>query len=420
MSLDYGRRLLLSGSNIPEPYRTIVNLCHEARDLPKDADLAGIWKKIVSSLPADTPRASSWSEIHEISPEPFEDYQHETLALRIFACQQRILATKPGDSLPPPIDINPALRVIENDKRVVTSFETLARDFDGPLLYAPEEKRIFYKVKEIRGLLGSNPLLLIFFKMSDLEGHPELKTVVDEFALPAPVPQERARWATREFKKLSRQDLEEKGWQLSECSELIFTDCDVDLDELIDLLPSHLRELHLINCGIKAVPETIGKLKELHTLYLNNNPLECFPLATCKLPKLERLYLEECGLSALPEGLGGFEALKSIELSRNQFTRIPKALQSIRPLDGVYLCGNIIKEFPKADDLSTDWGLVDISCNPITSFPLNLFEVLKRTEVVLSKEMDGVDLLEPYYEKKEEAEHLKGQLEQLLSSAPSS
>jgi len=411
MSMDFGRVCALHHGGSKYPYNEIYRLCSLAVDLPENSDLPKrlreIWTEINFLLPADAQRAPSWDKLTALDSKSLQKYSGTYLGEKIILCQQRVFAATSGASLPLPIAMEPFAEVIKYDERLVTPFEELVKGFEGEIEYPGFSERVVYKIAQIRKLFTENSLLLSFFKNMDLQAYPELKKVVNEYKLPepvdpAPVPRAHARWATREYKSLSRQDLAEKGWQLSECSELIFIDCDLDLCELIDLLPSHLTELHLINCGIKAVPETIGKLKELHTLYLNKNPLECFPLAICNLPKLERLHLEECGLSALPEGLGGFEALKSIELSRNKLTRIPEALQLIATLTSVYLCGNSIEEFPRPDDISTEWKVVDISCNPITSFPLDLFKVLEKAEVFFSREMDGEDLLEPYYNMMEE------------------
>src|ERR1051325_6731422 len=72
--------------------------------------------------------------------------------------------------------------------------------------------------------------------------------------------------------------------------------------------------LELSGFGLKALPETIGKLVNLQTLYLHNNQLSALPEALGKLTNLEQLYLGDNQLSTLPEWLGNLANLLTLSL----------------------------------------------------------------------------------------------------------
>ena len=65
-----------------------------------------------------------------------------------------------------------------------------------------------------------------------------------------------------------------------------------------------LKKLNLMDCKqIKSLPETVGNLSNLETLYLDNVPIENLPPMK-KLKKLKYLSLTSTKVQKLPDDIG--------------------------------------------------------------------------------------------------------------------
>ncbi|PON69175.1 NB-ARC domain containing protein [Trema orientale] len=74
-----------------------------------------------------------------------------------------------------------------------------------------------------------------------------------------------------------------------------------------------LRTLTLSNCGIRKLPESIGRLMHLRYLNLKDDKMEELPDALCDLWNLQTLDLSTCtSLRRLPEGIGKLINLKHL------------------------------------------------------------------------------------------------------------
>jgi Leucine-rich repeat (LRR) protein len=72
-----------------------------------------------------------------------------------------------------------------------------------------------------------------------------------------------------------------------------------------------LEELHLAECGLRALPEGIAALSGLRKLDLGVNKwLARLPEGLWSLARLESLDLGHCRLTALPEGIGALAGLR--------------------------------------------------------------------------------------------------------------
>jgi Leucine-rich repeat (LRR) protein len=102
-----------------------------------------------------------------------------------------------------------------------------------------------------------------------------------------------------------------------------------------------LEELDLYACGLRALPEGIGRLAGLRKLNLfNNKKLTALPAGLCSLAGLEELNLSYCGLTALPEGVAALIGLKRLDLDGNgQLTALPEGLCALAGLEELDLAG---------------------------------------------------------------------------------
>src|SRR5215475_14164687 len=73
-------------------------------------------------------------------------------------------------------------------------------------------------------------------------------------------------------------------------------------------------ELDLSGLELKAVPESLGQLAQLHTLHLHNNQLTALPESLGQLVQLQDLDLRNNQLTALPESLGQLVQLQILDL----------------------------------------------------------------------------------------------------------
>ncbi|KAH7854458.1 hypothetical protein Vadar_014018 [Vaccinium darrowii] len=74
-----------------------------------------------------------------------------------------------------------------------------------------------------------------------------------------------------------------------------------------------LKELNMANCSLSYLPDEIGNLISLQTLYLQQNNLITLPDCICNLTCLKRLDLE-CNVSHLPSEIGRLTSLEYLKL----------------------------------------------------------------------------------------------------------
>jgi hypothetical protein len=96
-----------------------------------------------------------------------------------------------------------------------------------------------------------------------------------------------------------------------------------------------VQTLYLGQCGLRALPEGIGRLVGLKKLSLgSNSELAALPEGMWSLVGLEELDLSNCGLRSLSEGVGGLAGLWSLNLSGNtELTALPAGLGQLGNLE---------------------------------------------------------------------------------------
>lgn len=87
-----------------------------------------------------------------------------------------------------------------------------------------------------------------------------------------------------------------------------------------------IRRLDFIGCGLESLPDEIGKLTKLQTLYANWCRLTRLPSTFGSLTALESLWLNDNGLTGLPDSFSSLTCLKELCLDSNQLQRIPRTI----------------------------------------------------------------------------------------------
>lgn len=90
-----------------------------------------------------------------------------------------------------------------------------------------------------------------------------------------------------------------------------------------------MEELDLSDRPVK-LPDNIGDLVNLKTIYLNNTGLKFLPESFCQLVNLENLSLQYNQLEKLPENIGHLEKLKVVFLDHNRITSLPASFEKLK------------------------------------------------------------------------------------------
>lgn len=152
-------------------------------------------------------------------------------------------------------------------------------------------------------------------------------------------------------------------WRL----DLISCGVEVLPDDIGNL--TRLRTLYANWCRLTELPDTLGRLVALEDLWLNNNELTRlpdsfarllrlkklsldanrlgrFPEEVLRLTQLEELRLTDNGIAVLPEEIGDLTELRSLSLGRNDLTTLPRGITGLKKLTYLGLQGNPLRSLP--------------------------------------------------------------------------
>jgi internalin A len=127
-----------------------------------------------------------------------------------------------------------------------------------------------------------------------------------------------------------------------------------ELPESIGQLTA-LETLYLGVNRLSDLPNSIGQLTDLRELHLHTNKFSVLPGSFSQLTALETLNLCDNKLTELPESIGQLTALRSLGLDDNQLTELPGSLRRLKLLTGLYLHGNEALGLP-AEVLGRTWS----------------------------------------------------------------
>lgn len=99
-----------------------------------------------------------------------------------------------------------------------------------------------------------------------------------------------------------------------------------DIPTNIDML-THLTKLEVISGTISTVSNSVGNLKELKILNLNDNNLSTFPTIAFQLPKLEELQVSGGTIEEIPATITNMAShLKFLGILNNHLVKVPDAI----------------------------------------------------------------------------------------------
>lgn len=140
------------------------------------------------------------------------------------------------------------------------------------------------------------------------------------------------------------------------------------LSKLTSLPPSlgrlkKLLTLQLNDHSLTQLPPEVGSLSYLRILFLSNNKLISLPPEIGKLNRLWKLDLSWNHLKDLPEEVGNMSNLQVLNLSGNQFTHITKAIGRLNHLTRLLLNYNELKSLPVEIGQLSNLKVLDLSNN---------------------------------------------------------
>ena len=143
-----------------------------------------------------------------------------------------------------------------------------------------------------------------------------------------------------------------------------------------------LRVLQLVDSRYESLPRSIGKLKHLRYLNLENNKeLKSLPDSVCKLQNLQTLNLSGCiNLQALPNGIGNLISLRQLRITTKQYTFPDKEIAKLKSLEYLFFedCDNLEMLLFEGIQLSNLKWLDIASCGNLKSMPpLHVFPNLE-------------------------------------------
>lgn len=146
----------------------------------------------------------------------------------------------------------------------------------------------------------------------------------------------------------------------------------------VDTTINRVYELKLYGYGskknisdtLKILPEDIGELTKLRSLYLANNRLITLPNAIENLSILRLLDLSNNRLTTLPVSFWKLTNLQILSLSNNRLTSIPDAIRNFTKLSLLYLNYNQLTTLPNAiGNLAVLLRTLSLSNNQLINLP---------------------------------------------------
>lgn len=133
-----------------------------------------------------------------------------------------------------------------------------------------------------------------------------------------------------------------------------------------------LQRLNLRNTNISVLPESLGQLSALERLDLSFTKITTLPESIGHLFALEILDLSFTKISELPESIGQLHALKSLRLGSTPITSLPESIGQLRALENLRLWSTNLSTLPDSIGQIRCLKLLDICFTEIATIPESL------------------------------------------------
>ena len=144
------------------------------------------------------------------------------------------------------------------------------------------------------------------------------------------------------------------------------------------------KQLDLSDRGLTELPDAIGELTALESLYLFRNELTQFPSEIRQLTKLTQLDLSNNRLSDLPPEIEHLTNLSYFYLSGNQLSDLPPEIGQLAKLTQLDLGNNQLSDLPPEIEQLTNLIYLDLSENQLSDLPPEIEQLTNLTEIYLN------------------------------------
>ena len=124
-----------------------------------------------------------------------------------------------------------------------------------------------------------------------------------------------------------------------------------------------------INDDIRFLPENIGKLSNLKSLYMCKTLLTTLPNSIGDLSSLESLNVSYSKLDSLPDSIVNLKNLQYLKASNNKFDSLPEIIGSLSNLEVLYIADNDLKSLPEIIGSLSNLEVLNIAYNDLKSLP---------------------------------------------------
>jgi len=115
---------------------------------------------------------------------------------------------------------------------------------------------------------------------------------------------------------------------------------------------------------LTELPENLGLMKNLESLYIQNNYLTSLPGSIGLLENLNVLKLGGNNLKSLPDEIGFLQNLEKLTVWKNQISELPATIGNLRGLKYFSLWGNPIEKLPDEIMKLTNLKSIELYCMP--------------------------------------------------------
>jgi Leucine-rich repeat (LRR) protein len=140
-----------------------------------------------------------------------------------------------------------------------------------------------------------------------------------------------------------------------------------------------IRRLDFIDCGLESLPDTIGNLTQLRTLYANWCRLTEIPATFGKLTALESLWLNDNFLTGLPDCFSSLTCLKELCLDTNQLMRFPTVIFHLKRLENLRITNNRLVTLPEEIGELAELRNLSLGHNQLRTLPRSIYRLEKLT-----------------------------------------
>jgi len=111
-----------------------------------------------------------------------------------------------------------------------------------------------------------------------------------------------------------------------------------------------------IDQQLSQLPDNIGQLSELRSLFIEKHDLTELPDSFTMLANLKHLYISNNWLTSLPQEFGDLTNLETLDLGYNQLVSIPESIGDLENIVYLFLFNNQLSFVPETIcDLDLDW-----------------------------------------------------------------